>query len=152
MFVFLLYECVHHPYNFFTVFSFCYQFSFCKRVMISCSIHGKDVLYSCKDFLLRSSSSLVEQSAYGLGIARVSSNLQIWSFCGKSNATNPHTCILFPVNICDFVHSPFSILEVLHPNTLLSLLHCDVHHGVEVDILEGESRNSVFCTSVIQEL
>ena len=25
-----------------------------------------------------------------------------------------------------------------HPNTLLSLLHCDVYHGVEVDILEDE--------------
>ena len=42
MFVFLLYECVHLPYSF--------QSSFCNRVMISCSIHGVDELYSCKEF------------------------------------------------------------------------------------------------------
>ena len=35
--------------------------------------------------------------------------------------------------------APFSILEVYFPNTLLSLLHCDVYYGVEVDILEDES-------------
>ena len=29
-------------------------------------------------------------------------------------------------------------MEVQHPNTLLSLLHCDVDHGVEVDIVEDE--------------
>ena len=33
----------------------------------------------------------------------------------------------------------FPMLEVYRPNTLLSLLHCDVYHGVEVDILEDES-------------
>ena len=51
MFVFLLYECVHTPYHF--------QSSFCNRVLISCSIHGKDELYSCLEFL-RNSSFLVE--------------------------------------------------------------------------------------------
>ena len=58
-FVFLLYEYVHLPYNFFRFFSFCYESSFCNRVVISCSIHGTDELYSCKDFL-RNSSFLVE--------------------------------------------------------------------------------------------
>ena len=47
VFVFLLYECVHLPYNFFTFSSVCYQSSFCNRVMISCSIHAVDELYSC---------------------------------------------------------------------------------------------------------
>ena len=42
MFVFLLYECVHPPYNF--------QSSFCNKVMISCSINSIDELYSRKDF------------------------------------------------------------------------------------------------------
>ena len=37
MILFLLYECVHLPYNF--------QSSFCNRVMISCSIHGTGELY-----------------------------------------------------------------------------------------------------------
>ena len=62
VFVFLLYECVHLPYTFFTFFSFCYQSSFCNRVMVSCSIHGVDELYSCKESL-RSSSFLVELSS-----------------------------------------------------------------------------------------
>ena len=31
-----------------------------------------------------------------------------------------------------------SILEEKYPNTLLSLIHCDVHHGVEADVLEDE--------------
>ena len=66
-------------------------------------------------------------------------NLQIWSFCGKGNATNPHTWILFPVNFWMLYTHPFSLLEVLPPNTLLSLLHCHVYHGVEVDMFEDES-------------
>ena len=47
--------CTHTPSNssspctFFTFFSFCYQSSFCNGVMISCSIHGVDELYSCKE-------------------------------------------------------------------------------------------------------
>ena len=48
-----------------------HQSSFCNRVMTSCSIHGKDELYSCKESL-RHSSSLVEKSACGLRIARIS--------------------------------------------------------------------------------
>ena len=59
MFVFLLYECVHLPCNFFTFCSSCSQSSFCNRVMISCSIHGVDDLYFCKESL-RNSSFLVE--------------------------------------------------------------------------------------------
>ena len=39
---------------------------------------------------------------------------------------------------------PFSILEEKHSNTLLSLLHCDVYHGVEVDILEDENLEGMF--------
>ena len=39
---------------------------------------------------------------------------------------------------------PFSILEVKHPCTLLSLLYCDVCHGVEVDILEDETLEGMF--------
>ena len=37
-------------------------------------------------------------------IARVSPNLQIWSFCGKGNATNP-TREFFSNSFCEFVHS-----------------------------------------------
>ena len=40
--------------------------------------------------------------------------------------------------------SPFSMLEVQHPNTFLSLLHCDVCHGVEADILENENLEGNF--------
>ena len=76
------------PYNF--------QSSFCNSLMISCSIHGVDEMYSCKESL-RNSTFLVEQSACGLRIARISPNLKIWSFCGKGTATNPHTWILFPI-------------------------------------------------------
>ena len=120
------------PYNF--------QSRFCNRPMISCSIHGVDELYSCKESL-HNSTFLVEQSACGLRIARISPNLKIWSFCGKGNATNPHTWILLPMKFWDFVNS--SVLNtgiiISYPNTLLSLLHCDVYHGAEVDILEDES-------------
>ena len=49
-------------YTFFTFFSFCCQSSFCNRVMISCSIHGVDELYSCNESL-RNSSFLVEYSS-----------------------------------------------------------------------------------------
>ena len=52
MFVFLLYECVHLSYNFFRFFSFCHESSFCNGVMISCSIHGIDELYYCKEFFV----------------------------------------------------------------------------------------------------
>ena len=60
--------------------------------MISCSIHGVRELYNCKESL-RFSIIIggIVFSAYVPRIARISPNLQIWSFCGKSNATNPHT-------------------------------------------------------------
>ena len=98
MFVFLLYECVHPPYNF--------QSSFCRRVMISCSIYGFDELYFCEGFCV------IHHAAYGLRIARISLNLQIWSFCGKGNATNPHMWILLPINFGILYTPPFSKLEV----------------------------------------
>ena len=50
---------VYTPYTFFTFFSCCCQSTFCDRVMISCSIHGVDELYSSKESL-RHSSFLVE--------------------------------------------------------------------------------------------
>ena len=59
MFVFLLYEIVYIRHTFSTFFSFCSQSSLSDGVTISCSIHGVDELYSCKE-ALRNSSFLVE--------------------------------------------------------------------------------------------
>ena len=56
----------------------------------------------------------------------------------KAMRPNPHTWLLCPVNFWILYTLPFTILVVLCPNTLLSLLRCDVYHGVEVDILEDE--------------
>ena len=60
MFVFLGTSVYNLPYNLFTFFSVCSQSSFCNGVVITCSIHGEDELYSCKEESLRDSSFLVE--------------------------------------------------------------------------------------------
>ena len=97
------------------------------------------------------SSILVEKSSrlkvFGLHEPRSILHLHLcrfqtlfWNFYGKSNATNPHTWILLPVDFGTF----FSILEVWYSNALLSLLLFDIHHGVEVDILEDGSFKGMF--------
>ena len=97
------------------------------------------------------SSILVEKSSrlkvFGLHEPRSILHLHLcrfqtlsWNFYGKSNATNPHTWILLPVDFGTF----FSILEVWYSNALLSLLLFHIHHGVEVDILEDGCFKGMF--------
>ena len=68
------------------------------------------------------------RSAHGLRIAGISPNLQLLRYrqCGHSSHVNS-----LSNQFGDFVHCPFSILEVQHHNALLSFLHCDENHGVE---------------------
>ena len=107
--------------------------------MIWCSTHGKDELNSCKEGL-RNSSFLVEKS-FGLHEYR-----PIYRFEAPAvKAMRPTLTREFSFQlIWGFCTLPFFILEVSHSNSLLSLLHCDVHHGVEVYILEDENLEGMF--------
>ena len=71
----------------------------------------------------------------------------MWSSDG-TNVAQPTDLKLLPYRQCDqsshvnFLSNQFGDVvhtPVQHPKTLLSLLRCDVYHGVEVDVLEDES-------------
>ena len=122
----------------------------CTRVMISCSIHGVDELYSCEEsptWLHSLGGITISPECHW--IARISlnfpsSSLQIsnlfWSFCGKGNATNPHMWIFFPINlgILHTSHSRYWKCGILVFSHFFSF---HFHHGVEVDLLEDERFN-----------
>ena len=118
----------------------CFQSSFGNRVMISCSIHGIDELYSCKEslpylsFLVENPLMVFEyRPIYGSEASAV-------------KAMRPILTREFSFQlILGFCTLPFSqYWEYNIPNTLLSLLHCDVYHGVEVGILEDENLKGKF--------
>ena len=123
MFVFLLYECLHPLYNFFRFFSFCYESSFCNRVMISCSIHGTNELHSYKEFLCNSSFSVrFEASAVkamrpiltnGLSFQYVALASSLWrlSWCRSRHTWRWESRIISSPRTSSRNHSPNSVLS-----------------------------------------
>ena len=88
-----------------------------------------------------------------LRIARISPNLQIWSFCGKDNATNPHTWKFFfqlILGLCTLAHCPYWKFYIP--------IRCSRFFTVTSIMVSKQTylkrwvSNSVFSTSAIQKL
>ena len=142
MFVLLLHEYVHLPYSF--------QSSFCNRVMISYLIHIRQ----------QSMCSLLLYMEYVYSFLCVTFSLcdTFFCVCHPPCVAEHHVISQFRRNNSLMVfglheYRPIyrfeaSAVKAMRPILtressfqliLFSLLHCDVDHGVEVDILEDES-------------
>ena len=128
MFVFLLNDCEH----LLSYFSFCYESSFCNRVMISCSIHGKDELYSCQGIFCVSRQPWWNNPlmVFGLHEYRPIYRFEASAVKAMRPILTHESSFQLILGFCTLHRSQH--WKFNHPNTLLSLLHCDVYYGVEV--------------------